>query len=173
MLRNLLFALAVSASLSASAFPAKYLPADTISIRATIDKTDDVFIRGDKLWISHVKGELPRDIWINHEPWTPTWTSEQDSDTYAMSDPPRRLPMTDRRGLISVSVGEEAAKVKVLEYPHEFNEWILVLSLHNPSLSGPLTMNVTISWKSQVEPVSLACVAPLPTVPSPTPVGLR
>ena len=150
------------------------LPANTITVSATVDKKDLLVIRSDKLWFSHISGNLPTNIVVNGNAWNPNWDGDEESGTYAMKNPPRFLPM--RRRLAPLSVKHEQtdkAKVKVLEFPEEFNEWFLIIELNNIESKGPARIDMTISWKdSDLVPIVLPRYTVPTTKPSPTPVGL-
>lgn len=173
MIRNIILALIAAAGLSASAEnTTTNLPANTITIGATVDKRDFVTVRGNKLWFTHDEGEYPSDIKVNGNEWSPTWDDEQESDDFTMTQPPRFLPMTGRRGLISVSVAQTNTTVTVVEYPDVVNEWILVILLSNEN-EGSARMDVTISWQDDPMPVVLPKNSVPHTKPDPTPTGLR
>ena len=178
MLKNTIVALAAIVGLLV---PAKAdnsstnLPANTITISAVIDKKDIVVIRGDKLWLTHIDGEFPTNVLVNGNSWNPVWEGE-DSDTYTMKNPSRFLPMDSRRGLFFMSTVQTDASVEIIEYPDEFSEWILMVSLDNTKGTAPSKIDLTISWKDESVPVILpkntVPYKPPKTAPSPTPVGL-
>jgi hypothetical protein len=169
MFRNLVFAVLASFTLSASANTSTNLPANTITISATIDKKDVVTIRGDKVWITHGKGELPSDVKINGNAWTPVW-DDNESDTFTMKDPARFLPMSNQRSILSISHPKTAT---VIEYPDVVNEWMLVIALSNAD-EEPVQVDLTISWNTDdFFPIVLPNHSVPNTKPDPTPTGLR
>lgn len=169
MLRNTILALVAVFTLSASANTSTNLPANTITISATIDKKDLVTIRGDKVWFTHKDGAYPRDIQINGNAWTPDWDEDQESTDFTMKEPPRFLPMNNRRGLLSISHPQTAT---VIEYPDVVNDWFLVIMLKNES-DEPTQVDVTISWENDPMPIVLPSSVVPHTKPDPTPTGLR
>ena len=170
MIRNIIFALIAAAGLSASAENVyTNLPANTITISATIDKKDFVTIRGDKLWFTHKDGAYPRNVQINGVTWTPDWDEDQESTDFTMKNPARFLPMTNNRGILSISHPETAS---VVEYPDVVNEWMLVIVLSNPA-DEPTQMDVVISWENDQMPIILPSSVVPHTKPDPTPTGLR
>ena len=175
MLKHIILALVAAVAIQVSAANTyTNLPANTITVSATIYKKDLLVIRSDNLWFSHISGNLPTNIVVNGNAWNPNWDGDEESGTYAMKDPPRFLPM--RRRLAPLSVKHEQtdkAKVKVLEFPEEFNEWFLIIELNNIESKGPARIDVTISWKdSDLVPIVLPRYTVPTTKPSPTPVGL-
>ena len=148
------------------------LPANTITVSAVVDKKDIVVIRGDKLWLTHIDGKFPTNIFVNGNSWNPVWEDE-DSDTYTMKNPSRFLPMDSRRGLLFMSTVQSGGTVEIIEYPDEFSEWILMISLDNTKGTTPTKIDLTISWKDESIPVVLPNHFVECTMPSPTPVGLR
>lgn len=146
------------------------LPANTITVSAIVNKKDIVVIHADKLWINHISGELPTNIKINNNEWNPNW-EDRESDTYIMKKPPRFLPMNNRRGLLSVSLAQTNAVVKVIEYPDYSNEWILMVALTVKS-EKPMQLDLTISWENDPIPIVLPTYEVPTTKPNPTPTGL-
>ena len=176
MIKNIILAFVAFITFSASAenIYTNDIPANTITIRALIDKKDLVSIRGDKVWLTNIKGEFPTNIVINGNSWTPILENENESDTFTMKNPSRFLPMNEERiGLILISLAQTNVAVKVTEYPNEFNEWILTFSLNNMKTDEATWADVTISWKKENEPIILPRHYVVNTRPSPTPVGLR
>lgn len=178
MLKNTIIALVAIVGLLVSAKAdntSTNLPANTIAFSAIVDKKDIVVIRGDKLWITHIDGEFPTNILVNGNSWNPIWENK-DSDTYTMKNPSRFLPMDSRRGLFFMSTVQTDASVEIIEYPDEFSEWILMISLNNTKGATQTKIDLTISWKDESVPVVLpkntVPYKPQKTAPSPTPVGL-
>ena len=175
MIKKTILVLIAIAGLSASA-ENNYtnIPANTISIRALVDGKDLISIRGDKVWLTHIEGEFPTNVIINGNSWKPVLENESESDTFTMKNPSRFLPMNNQRmGLLFMSVKPTDAEVSVFEYPEEFSEWILTLTLDNTKNDTPSWIDITISWKKETEPIDLPNHYVETTRPSPTPVGLR
>lgn len=150
------------------------LPANAITIQALVDGKDLISICGDKVWLTHIEGEFPTNVIINGNSWTPILENENESDTFTMKNPSRFLPMNyQRMGLLFMSVKPTEAEVSVFEYPEEFSEWILTITLDNTKNDKPSWIDVTISWKKETEPTVLPRHYVETTRPSPTPVGLR
>lgn len=159
---------------TANATTTNELPASTITISALVYNKDLVNVRGDKLWLTHGDGKYPSNIVINGNSWIPVWENENESSTFTMKKPSRFLPMNGQRmGLLFVSVKPTDAEVSVFEYPDEFNEWILTLTLDNTKNDKPSWIDIIISWKKEIEPAILPNHYVPTTKPSPTPVGLR
>lgn len=170
MLRNIILALIAAFTLSASANTSTNLPANTITISATIDKKDFITIRGDKLWFTHSEGAYPRNVRVNGNDWVPDWDEDQESTDFTMKDPARFLPMSNQRSILSISHPKTAS---VLEYPDVVNEWMLVIALSNPD-EEPVQVDLTISWNTNdFFPIVLPNHSVPNTKPDPTPTGLR
>lgn len=179
MLKNTIIAIAVVTGLfaanSEAADALTNLPPYTITVSAFIDKKDIVVVRGDKLWFTHLDGEFPRNVKINHKPWTQIhWGKDQKSDRFTMNNPRRLLPRDSHKNLISVSLAQTNAVIDVIGYPEMSNGWTLMVVLDNSESESPTQMDVTISWtKRSPGPIAPSRYVTPATTPSPTPVGLR
>lgn len=175
MLKNTILALIALMTFSVGAADVATtngLPANTITISAVVDKKDFVSIQGNNVWFAHINGEYPSDIYVNGNPWTPTW-DEEESDVFTMKNPPRFLPMTGKRGLLSVSFAKTNGVLSVIEYPDTANDWIMVMLLKNTNATGPTRMNVTISWEDDMTPIIVPSTSVTHRRPNPTPTGLN
>lgn len=179
MLKNTILALVASLELFATPTKADNastnILANTITVSALIDKKDIVVVRGDKLWFTHLDGELPRDVKINRKPWTQIhWGKDQKSDRFTMDDPRRLLPRDSHKNLISASLAQTNAVIDVIGYPETSNGWTLMIVLDNSESESPTQMDVTIFWtKRSPGPIAPSRYVTPATTPSPTPVGLR
>ena len=169
---------------------------DQIKVRAFIDKQDIIHVQGDRLWFTHVSGEVPGNwgglkwpTYVNKTKWLPTWENAPDSDVFRMENPLTSLPMMEIRDNISVYLIEpKNASTSTVEYPDRANNWTLSIKLDNSENIGACWFVLEISWEDDLKidrkydtiihgridgPVTPIKPIVPPTKPSPTPIGRR
>lgn len=169
---------------------------DQIKIRSFIDRQDVIHIQGDRVWFTHIAGEVPGNwgglkwpTYVNKVKWLPTWDNDPDSDVFRIESPFAALPMMEIRDNISIYLIEpKNASASTVEYPDRANNWTLSIKLDNSENKGACWFVLEISWDDEIKidrkyretivshiDIPVTPIKPIvpPTKPSPTPTGRR
>lgn len=122
----------------------------TLRIRAFIDGSDTVKIKGNELWYEHHKYDLPgkwqnrfdEPTYINEKPWKPEWHGSV-CDSYKDFRP--ALPKV-KAEQIKLTKIEARGEVTITEPPSEENGYTLSILLDDKRLGGAEWYEILVEW---------------------------
>ena len=126
-----------------------------LRVRAFIDGSDVVKIRGDQIWIAHKSFEFPGRWQGCNEPiivkgtekWYPVWDGNL-SDRHTIEDKERALPLKKAftKDTMNVAAKTGLGNFYVSEYPSADNDYTLSVTLDDLGAEGASWYEFGVSW---------------------------
>ncbi|MGH7940330.1 MAG: serine/threonine-protein kinase, partial [Limisphaerales bacterium] len=121
----------------------------TLTIRAFIDGSDVVYVSGYKLWIQHDTANLPgKLIYVNGQPWTPTWTTNGTSSEFDGLNP-AFMPHDPQTIHVTKLVGR--GTVSLEQFPSAENNQTLAVRISDDVFPGAAWYEIAISWNGRTK----------------------
>jgi len=115
----------------------------SLTVRAYIDGSDVVKVRGDKLWIEHDTASLPgKLIYVNGQAWTPAW-KDKVSTEFSGLNPPLRLKFGQK---IQLTKRAGRGVVSIQEFPNAENDQTLSVRIDDDEFGGADWYEIVVSW---------------------------
>ncbi len=121
-----------------------------LHIKAFIDGSDMIFVKGNELWYEHHKWDLPgkwqgrfdEPTYINGEPWKPKWRGKV-SNIYQKVRP--AFPKAGADG-ITLTKTKGRGPVTIDQAPGPDNEYRLSIFLNDNGASGAAWYDILVEW---------------------------
>lgn len=135
------------------------LSSSRIRVRAFIDGSDVVKIRGDQVWFVHKSFEFPgrwqgcnEPILVNGAKWEPKWNGNL-SDRYTIEDKDCALPLGKAftKETMNVVAKSGLGNFFVSEYPSADNDYTLSVTLDDLGAEGASWYEFGVSWDDDAQ----------------------